>query len=125
MFMAIRIDENLLVELGLGSLPKPEKDKLLRHIYETLETRVGMKLAERMSDEQLDEFEQFIDTNDEKGALGWLEANFPNYPKVVAEELEKLKVEVKQNAEKIIQSASGNIPGDTSSQPTSSTPPAQ
>lgn len=115
--MAIRIDENLLVELGLGSLPKLEKDKLLRHIYETLETRVGMKLAERMSDEQLDEFEQFIDTNDEKGALGWLEANFPNYPKVVSEELEKLKIEVKQNADKIIQSASGSMPEDSSNQP--------
>ncbi len=122
--MAIKIDENLLVELGLGALPKIEKDKLLRHIYETLETRVGMRLAENMTDEQLDEFEGFIDTSDEKGALSWLETNFPNYPKVVAEELEKLKVEVKQNADKIIQSASGNISGEASSQPPS-VPPAQ
>lgn len=123
--MAIRIDENLLVELGLGALPKIEKDKLLRHIYETLETRVGMKLAERMSDEQLDEFEQFIDTNDEKGALGWLESNFPDYPKVVAEELEKLKVEVKQNAEKIIQSATSNTAGEAVNQPPTNASPSQ
>lgn len=57
----IRIDDNLLQELGLMGLPKPERDALLRQIYETLEMRVGMKLAERMSDQQLDEFERFID----------------------------------------------------------------
>lgn len=57
----IRIDDSLLQDLGLMSLPKPERDALLRQIYETLEMRVGMKLAERMSDQQLDEFERFID----------------------------------------------------------------
>lgn len=57
----IRIDDTLLEELGLMSLPKEERDAMLRQIYETLEMRVGMKLAERMSDQQLDEFERFID----------------------------------------------------------------
>lgn len=57
----IRIDDSLLQELGLASLPKEERDQLLKQIYETLEMRVGMRLAERMSDQQLDEFEKFID----------------------------------------------------------------
>ena len=105
--MAIRIDGTLLAQLGLGQLPKAEQDKLLRQIYETLETRVGMRLAQNMTDEQLDEFEGFIDTNDEKSALTWLETNFPNYPKVVAEELEKLKSEIRQNASQILQAAQG------------------
>lgn len=99
--MAIRIDNNLLVELGLGDLPEAEKKKLLKQIYETLEMRVGMKLAEHMSDQQLNEFEGFIDTNDEAGALKWLETNFPNYPKVVASELDKLKAEIKKDSDKI------------------------
>lgn len=99
----IRIDDTLLEELGLITLPKEERDALLRQIYETLEMRVGMKLAERMSDQQLDEFEKFIDTNDEAGALKWLEANFPDYKQVVADELEKLKTEIKQDSGKIIE----------------------
>lgn len=57
----IRIDDSLLEELGLIGLPKEERDAMLRQIYETLEMRVGMKLAERMNDQQLDEFERFID----------------------------------------------------------------
>ena len=98
-----RLDDNLLQELGLGSLPVAEKNKMLAHIYETLELRVGMRLAEQMSDAQLDEFEAFIDKNDEAGALKWLETNFPNYKDVVAEELEKLKTEIKTNAPQILQ----------------------
>ena len=86
-----KLDDNLLQELGLGTLPAVEKNKMLSHIYETLEMRVGMKLAEQMSNDQLDEFESYIDRNDEPGALKWLEANFPGYKQVVADELEKLK----------------------------------
>lgn len=98
-----QLDNNLLQELGLGTLPPTEKNKMLQHIYETLELRVGMKLADQMSDQQLDEFEGFIDRNDEAGALRWLESNFPDYKKVVADELEKLKTEIKDQAPQIIQ----------------------
>jgi predicted RNA-binding Zn ribbon-like protein len=97
-----KLDDNLLRELGLGALPPEEKNKMLAHIYETLEMRVGMKLAERMTNEQLDEFEQFIEKNDEAGALRWLETNFPNYKQVVADELEALKAEIKQAAPQIL-----------------------
>lgn len=113
-----QLDNNLLVELGLGGLPAEEKNKMLAHIYETLELRVGMRLAEQMSDEQLDEFEGFIDRNDEAGALKWLETNFPDYKKVVADELEKLKSEIKQQAPQIMEATlqdgrAGQIPSET------------
>jgi len=98
-----QLDDNLLKELGLGDLPAAEKNKMLAHIYETLELRVGMKLAEQMTDAQLDEFEGFIDRNDEAGALKWLETNFPDYKQVVADELEKLKAEIRQQAPAIMQ----------------------
>ncbi len=101
----IKLDDDLLKELGLVSLPPEEKKKLLAHIYETLEMRVGMKLAEQMSDAQLTEFEQFIDRNDEAGALHWLETNFPNYKDVVAAEFENLKAEIAQVAPQILSSA--------------------
>jgi hypothetical protein len=91
--------------LGLGDLPPQEKDKMLKHIYETLEMRVGTNLAQKMSDEQLDAFEVFIDKNDEAGALSWLESNFPNYKDVVAAELEKLKHEIKAVAPQILAAA--------------------
>lgn len=103
-----KLDNNFLIELGLGALPADEKNKMLAHIYETLEMRVGMKLAEQMTDAQLDEFEGYINRNDEAGALTWLESNFPNYKQVVADELEKLKNEIKAVAPQIVAESMNN-----------------
>lgn len=100
-----KLDDNFLQEIGLGGLPAQDKNAMLQQIYETLEIRVGMRLAEQMSDAQLDEFEQFINKNDEAGALKWLETNLPHYKDVVAEELNKLKEEIKANAPQILQVA--------------------
>ena len=103
-----QIDDKFLESLGLGSLPKEDKEKMKGHIYETLEMRVGMNLASQMSEAQLDEFEQLMNNNDEAGALKWLETNFPNYKDVVASELEKLKEEVRAAAPQIIAEANQN-----------------
>lgn len=91
----IKLDNTLLEELGLAALPAEEKKRFLAHTYETLEMRVGTKLAENMTDEQLSEFEQFVDQKDDQGAFHWLETNFPNYKDVVNQEFEKLKAEIK------------------------------
>jgi predicted RNA-binding Zn ribbon-like protein len=97
-----RLDEQFLKDVGLALLPAAEKNKMLKDIYETLEMRVGSKLADQMSDNQLEEFEDHINRKDEAGALKWLETNFPDYKKTVADELEKLKSEITQAAPQIL-----------------------
>ena len=106
----IKIDHSLLQDIGLGSLPNHEKDSLLKHIYETLEMRVGMRLADQMSNQQLDEFEQYFEARDDAGAFKWLETNFPNYKDVVQEEFDKLKTEVQAAAPQIMAAAQNPAP---------------
>lgn len=113
----IKIDNSLLQELGLDSLPDTEKDSLLKHIYETLEMRVGMRLADQMSNEQLDEFEQYFEAKDDAGAFKWLETNFPNYKDVVQDEFDKLKLEVHQSAPQILAASQPQQPYPTNPQP--------
>ncbi len=99
---ALKIDDSLLTEIGLGVLPQAEKASLLKHIYETLEMRVGMRLADQMTNDQLDEFERFFNAQDDAGAFHWLETNFPNYKDIVADEYAKLKAEVSQTVPQIL-----------------------
>jgi hypothetical protein len=120
-----KLDNDFLISLGLGALPAEDKNKLLAHTYETLEMRVGMKLAEQMTDSQLDEFQQYIDRSDEQGALKWLETNFPNYKQVVAEELENLRQEIKTTAPQILASVGLPPPLENSVNPLTEQPPAQ
>jgi len=97
-----QLDDKFLQDLGLGSMPDDQKQAFLQHLYEELELRVGTRLSEGMTDEQLSDFEKLIDANDQQGALRWLETNRPNYKQVVAEELEKLRQEVLANRDRIL-----------------------
>jgi uncharacterized protein DUF5663 len=90
----IKLDDRLLAELGLMDLPAEHRRKLLRVMYEELELRVGTALASQMTDRQLDDFEQFINGEDDSGALAWLERELPHYKETVSEEFEKLCGEV-------------------------------
>jgi hypothetical protein len=119
----LKIDNNLLNEVGLGGLPPAEKNSFLKHIYETLEMRVGIRLADQMSNEQLDEFERYFEAKDDAGAFKWLETNFPNYKEIVQEEFNKLKAEVAQSAPQILAASQQQAamppqqPGQPASQP--------
>lgn len=117
----IQINDNLLQEIGLGALPQAERRSLLNHIYETLELRVGMRLADQMSNQQLDEFERYFEAKDDKGAFAWLESNFPNYKDIVQEEFDKLKAEVSQSAPQILSASTDQVDGVA--QPTQHNPP--
>ena len=104
----LNLDNNLLAELGLGSLPEDQKKAMLQHIYETLELRVGTQLANQMTDKQLEEFERFIDAGGDQNqaqALQWLESNLPNYKQEENDVFEALKVEIKGMAPQIVATA--------------------
>lgn len=73
-----QLDDKFLQEVGLGDLPEDQKKGFLQHIYSELELRVGTKLSEGMSDEQLAQFEAFVD-QDEQKVIAWFEQFLPNY----------------------------------------------
>jgi hypothetical protein len=124
----LKLDNNLLDDLGLGSLPEEQKRAMLQHIYDTLELRVGTNLANQMTDQQLEEFEKFIDDGGDANqaqALQWLETNLPHYKQVVNEVFEALKAEIKQMAPQILASSTSSQqqqPVQDQSQPQSQTP---
>jgi hypothetical protein len=104
----LKLDNTLLDELGLGSLSEDQKRAMLQHIYETLELRVGTDLANQMTDQQLEDFEKFIDNGGDANqaqALQWLEANLPHYKDVVNRVFEELKTEIKNMAPQILASS--------------------
>lgn len=73
-----QLDDKFLQDVGLGELPEDQKQAFLAYFREQLELRVGTKLSEGLSEAQLDEFESFIDRDEEK-VNTWIAANVPNY----------------------------------------------
>jgi len=73
-----QLDEQFLKDLGLDQLPEDQKQAFLDHIYSELELRVGVRLSDGLSDDQLKEFESFVDRDDQK-VQQWVAANAPDY----------------------------------------------
>lgn len=73
-----QLDDKFLQDVGLGDLPEDQKPAFLEHFREQLELRVGTKLSDGLSDAQLEEFESFID-RDEQKVTSWVQANVPEY----------------------------------------------
>ncbi len=73
-----QLDDQFLVDVGLGSLPEEQKKPFLQHTYDQLEYRVGIRLSEGMSDQQLQEFEKIID-RDQATVTAWLAQYAPGY----------------------------------------------
>jgi hypothetical protein len=73
-----QLDDQFLKDLGLDQMPEDQKKAFLEHIYSQLELRVGTKLSEGLSDEQLGQFESFVD-RDEQKVHAWVAANTPDY----------------------------------------------
>ncbi len=73
-----QLDDNFLNDVGLADLPDDQKQAFLQHIYEELELRVGTKLSEGLSEQQMGEFEAFVDQNEDK-VRTWFAANMSDY----------------------------------------------
>ena len=74
----IKLDNEFLNEIGLGALPDSQKQAFLQHIRQELDTRVGEKLTDGMSDEQLDEFGHFMDQNAD-AMFEWFNKYLPDF----------------------------------------------
>lgn len=99
----ISLDFEWLHGLGLGALSEEDKRSLLRSVYEELETRVGARLAEGMTLEQLLEFEAFMDAGDEQGAKQWLDDNAPDHTKIPQVVLDEIGEELRSRSDELLQ----------------------
>lgn len=73
-----QLDDKFLEDVGLAQLPEEQKQVFLEQVYASLEERVGVRLSEGLSDDQLEEFEGIIDRKPEK-VDAWLTVYAPQY----------------------------------------------
>lgn len=101
----LRVDADLLVRVGLGSLRSDLANIALSTFYGLLEMRVGVELADRMGDRELDEFGAFFEEGDDAGAFKWLSGNFPDYKEIVREAFEMLEAEAFAESAELLEAA--------------------
>lgn len=61
----LKYDEDFLKEVGLNSLPLTQKQAFLNHVQNELEMRVGERMTEGITVDQLREFEGIMEGDEE------------------------------------------------------------
>lgn len=95
----MRFDEEFLKRVGLGAMPKAEKQAFLNYIQEELEVRIGERIAEGLSEQQLQEFDSLTDPEQ---ITNWLHANRPDYGEIVKRTFAELEQEITANRENLL-----------------------
>ena len=90
----MKINEYYLASIGIRFKTKEETQAFAEIVQSELEIRIGTEIASRLSDEQLDEFDLYIDQND---AGEWLEENCPDYRDIVDNETQRMEEELISN----------------------------
>lgn len=95
----MQFDEKFLQDLGLSAMPAEEKQRFLAYIQEEIEIRIGERISEGLTEDQLREFDQIGNPTE---ARAWLEQNRPDYREIVTRTIEETKEEIRANRDKLI-----------------------
>lgn len=97
------VDDQFLVAMGLSGLQGEEKQEALDDILYTLNIRVGQRVADSLSEEQVAEFDKFTPGTDNQVIADWLKQNIPNYQQIVDEEATKMRDEAQASTDQVMQ----------------------
>ena len=109
------LDEAFLVDVGLDSLPDPDKPAMLAHIKEQLVMQVGEALVKRLKPAALAQFSHLSKQNDSLQILAFLKQHIPDYQVILRAEIKSFKQRLRAEAPQLLEKiqASETQPGDS------------
>jgi uncharacterized protein DUF5663 len=106
----IPVDEQFLKEMGLEDLSQDQRPAALSTILNTLNQRVAERVADSLSEDKIDEFDQMMDGEPDEPALAsWLQANVPNYQQLINDEAEQMRQEAISIKDKVMGQGNGPV----------------
>lgn len=95
--MAVIIDEQWLEEHGIEAEGK-EAEVLIDMVMDELEMRSGMAIADKLTDQQIHEFEK-IENEDER--VEWLDKVLPEYPEIVESKIAEMEKDLAKSKDQV------------------------
>ena len=98
----IPVDDQFLQAMGLEGLEGEEKQKALDNILQTVNFRVAQRVADTLSEDQLDEFEKLNENSSQEEISKWLADNVTNYMQIIEEETQQLRDRAYETADRVM-----------------------
>lgn len=88
-----------LTALGINDAPEDVKTKLIAGIEDLAQQRLVVRLSERLSEDQAEEFGNI---SDEEQAKNWLAANVPDFESIVTDVLSEIRYEILRQKSEVV-----------------------
>jgi Protein of unknown function (DUF5663) len=100
--MDIKINkQKVTLKLAAAGLPANMLEIATLQVLDILQSRVAMRLEEELSDKELVDFQQYAEQESPERGIDWLVKRFPNYDRIVDEELDIVVNDLKRTVEGI------------------------
>ena len=94
------ITKKLLLSVGINH-DANEEEKLLVHLNETLEERVGIEITDSLDDNQLEELAKLQESGDDEATQAWMTTNVPDLHEIIKDEIDILLGEIADNTDNL------------------------
>jgi len=92
---------NIIEELGLESLPDEQKLRLLDKMASLVETRLMIRVGEKLSEAERAEFSNLMTEGDSEKIFAWLTVRGINVEEWLLEEVGRLKSELQEQTQAV------------------------
>ena len=92
-------NQEFLQAIGIANSPEDVKAKLIAGIEDLAQQKLIVKISDKITDEQAEEFGQITD---ETEAKNWLEQNVPEFPDMVTEVFTEIKNDILQHKANVV-----------------------
>lgn len=100
--MPTQIEQDILKELGIDSLPAERQEEVLTAMTEAVLKRLMLRLIGAMSEEQRKEFQAIADAGEQEKISQFLSANVPNYETLIKEEAISFKKDMQKTVDGLL-----------------------
>lgn len=83
----MQFDGTFFDSMGMESLDKAKKDALAQQLTQLTQDRITLKIAEKLSDDELDEYEKIADDKGDEAAMDYIAKVLPDYQAIVDAEV--------------------------------------
>lgn len=87
----MQFDDKFFEEVGLAQATDEEQAEFIEKLSDLVLSRIGLKLSEALSEDQLNKFDDLIEKEGEEAAFSYVREVYPGVDKMMAEELEAVK----------------------------------
>lgn len=100
--MPTQIQRDLLKELGIDQLPEERQEEVLTAMTEVLLKRLTLKVLEKLTEAQRQEFETLCAAQDQEKITKFFSDNVPNYEQLIQDEIAAFKEDIKKTTDALL-----------------------